>query len=112
MDALYDVLAPWGEILPLICVNDPDPLWVFNCGPIDALDLERSVVSQLRDGPIWQLRKAVFKPGVIPPGAIFKLPQMLKNSLLTTPTLVDRVREAGLSGCEFTHMGSAEPRLS
>jgi hypothetical protein len=43
----------------------------------------------------------VFRAGAIPPGAIFKIPQTSRSEMFVTEPLVERVREMGLSGCDF-----------
>jgi hypothetical protein len=98
--ALSDVLAEYGELLPLSC---PDTgLWVFNAlRVVDALDEDRSTLRRFSSGRIADIQRYAFDLERIAGIDIFRLPQTPRGPLCLGGGFVDRVRAAALRGVDF-----------
>jgi hypothetical protein len=98
--ALGDVLAGYGELMPLSC---PDTeLWVFNAlRVVDALDEERSTLRRFTSGRIADIQRHVFHPDRVAGVEVFRLPQTPRGPLCLSGDFVDRVHSAGLRGAGF-----------
>lgn len=106
--ALRDMLEAGGEILPL-ATNDGVDLFVLNVTRvIDALDEERSDLTRFPDSnKIMAVWAPAFHEPMIRGVDFFKLP-MRSSCLLVGDYFVERVREAGLEGLDFTPVWSPE----
>ena len=102
VDALLDLLAESGEILPLSC--DEGDFFVFNVTqPLDALDESASELRRFgRDGGgrVKQIVRHAFLPERVT-ASIFRIPQKPLR-LYVTQRFVDRVEGAGLTGFRFS----------
>jgi len=100
VDALHDVLAAHGEVLPLV-TDDAVPLWVFNARAVDALDEERSNITRFPgSNQIMRIVKIAFIESALRGVDMFRLPHRA-SSTYVSQRFVDRVHEAGLVGLEF-----------
>jgi hypothetical protein len=98
--ALGDVLADYGELLPLSC---PDTeLWVFNALRfVDALDEDGSTLRRFSSGRIADIQRYAFHPERVAGVEIFRLPQTPRGPLCVSGEFVERVRAAELRGADF-----------
>jgi hypothetical protein len=78
-------------------------LQVFNVlSVIDALDLDRSELARLpNSNQIIKVRTHVFVAERIRNAKIFKVPQLLKQSVYVTEEIVEAVTRSGLKGVGF-----------
>ena len=99
VDLLGDLIAPYGELLPLEC--DEAVLAAFNVHRIiDALDERRStVVRYPSSGRVMAIERHAFAPEIVGEAVIFKIPEV--GSTYVTDEFVNRVETAGLRGLDF-----------
>jgi hypothetical protein len=100
INVLQDVINETGELLPLIC--DEEPLWAFNVTNVleGALDLEQSSYKQFDTGHLYGIKKYVFKEDVVADQYIFR-ESKINGQLFVTDRFRNIVEDAGLLGFEF-----------
>jgi hypothetical protein len=101
IDALGELFAADGELLPLLC--DSANLSVFNSLKVlDALDIERSEIVFFPDSDrIMQIRRYVFISARLRGVTMFKVPQLLSHSVYLTEATVKAVNRSKLTGVGF-----------
>jgi len=108
LDALGDVLADHGEVLPLLPVRGEE-FFLFNVTRvIDALDEENSLLTRFPGGRIMVIDAPTFIEPKIRGVHLFKLPNQRVNLIFVSDYFAERVRSAGLTGMEFTPAWSPE----
>jgi hypothetical protein len=95
VEALGDILTSNGELLPLD-TNEGGWFAYNTLTVLDALDEERSVVSRLSNGAVYDVREYVFHPERLQGATIFRIPQTPR--VLVTGTFKELVEAAGLRG--------------
>lgn len=106
VDALLDLLAENGELLPL--ASEEGKYYAYNVTHVvDALDADRSEVQRFSDGGVMEVVRHEFRLDRIAGQSIFKVPELRVRVFVTEP-FVRRVREAGLTGFDFPEVWSAE----
>lgn len=100
VDALRDILAANGELLPL-STDDGVELYVLNARSIDALDEANSVLMKFPGtNRIMHIQKVAFVASRIEGVDLFRLPHRA-SSTYVSERFVERVRAAGLRGLVF-----------
>jgi hypothetical protein len=101
LEAMSDLLRADGEVLPLACPEAD--LNVFNATRVlDALDEERSsLVKFPSSGRTMTIKEHAFRPAALDGANLFKIPQMLRGSVIVTDQVVKRVEGARLRGVAF-----------
>jgi hypothetical protein len=104
VDALRDFLEPNGELLPL--VSSVGEYYAYNVTTVvDVLDHERSDIDWYNDkhDTAFEIRRYECLPGRLTGLSIFRL---VENSVSTFvhQVFVDRVRQHGLRGFDFTRL--------
>lgn len=90
LDAVRDILAPYGEFLPLLCAETP--LWAFNVTELlDCLDQQASRIVRFRNGEIMRIEHAVFHFEQIRAVTAFKVPDARYGPIFFGQELVDLV---------------------
>jgi hypothetical protein len=102
VDALLDVLVENGELLP-VKVADEEYVVYNVTRRIDALDEERSKLVRFSDGGIMRVERYAFHREKLNQAIIFRVPQ-LRVPVFVTEAFVARVRDAGLTGFQFTEV--------
>jgi hypothetical protein len=100
MSALWDLLLPHGEFLPLDC---PDGSYcAYNVTRvIDVMDEDDSELERFSDGGIMDIVRPAFYAERIASEVIFKLPQMRSTPIFVTDRFVERIEEHGLVGFDL-----------
>lgn len=100
-EALGDLLAEHGELLPLAC--DEAELRVLNVlRVVDALDFDRSKVVRFpSSGAVLAIESHVFRPERLEGADIFRSPHMRESPVFVSERVVDRAEQAGLRGVGF-----------
>lgn len=101
IEAVGQLLAPYGELLPLEC--DDARLVVFSA-PIVANVLEesRSEIARFASGRIMDIRRPAFNLGALAGRGAFKLAELPRGDLFLRGDLVEAIRATGLTaGTEF-----------
>ncbi len=108
LDALRDVLAAHGEILPL-AADDGMEMWVHNVlGVLDAHDLERSHISRSEASDHSAvIYEHAFIPSVIGDAEMFRTP-VDPERVYFTDRFVERVKKLKLKGTDFIKLWSSE----
>jgi hypothetical protein len=100
LECLRDLVAPYGEFLPLDC-DDGREYLQFNClNFIDAFDRERSVFRELSGGRAQGLKHCHFKAGTFEDQVIFRTIETGSRTFVTD-TFVQRVLDCELTGFRF-----------
>lgn len=100
LNAVREILAPYGEFLPLRCAETP--LWAFNVTELlDCLDEQASRIVRFRNGEIMRIEHAVFHLEQIRAVAAFKVPDARYGPIFFGQELVDLIQAAGLRGLAF-----------
>ena len=108
LDALGDVLADHGEVLPLLPVRGEE-FFLFNATRvIDALDEENSLLTRFPGGRIMSIDAPTFIEPKIRGVHLFKLPNQRVNPIFVSDYFAQRVQSAGLTGMGFTPAWSPE----
>ena len=113
LDAMGDMISPYGEFLPIDCPNASMNLYFFNVtNGINGMDIDNT-----QYGYIFELRGAlrrhnvthyVFRPDVIRDEIIFKDLSTVKSSIYVTDRFVQAVIDANLTGFIFRRVWSEE----
>lgn len=104
VDSLLDLLVENGELLPLELGSTR--YYAYNVTRnVDALDEGRSEIVRFSSGRVMRVSRYEFYPDRIRDLSIFKLPQ-LRSDVFATSVFYKRVRDAGLSGFQFTEIWS------
>lgn len=99
VEAMEDVLASNGELLPLECADAR--LWLYNPALVaDAIDLGRSEVVRFDSGGIMKIARHAFNFEAIGDRDVFKLPIPVSETYVSE-SFVTRWRAAGLRGLDF-----------
>ena len=107
VEALRDLLADNGELLPLDCKDGN--YWVFNVTRvIDGLDEENSDVERFSSGRIMAVERFAFYPDKVRDLSIFKIPQFPKGGAYVTDSFTNRVKSANLTGFAFDLLWDSE----
>lgn len=102
VEALKDILLNNGEILPITLEGKKDSYYAFNTTTIiDALDEEKSIVTRFKNGSVMQINKYEFIPDKLKGLTIFKIPQLVRNTVYVTDKFVTRVKKENLTGFDF-----------
>ena len=98
VEALQDVLYPYGQILPLRSRDGEFYLWnVTNV--VDALDEERSRLTRFASsGRVMSVEQWAFKPAALGASVAFKVPQFRRAYTFVTEAFANRAGAAGLLG--------------
>lgn len=113
LDAMGDMISPYGEFLPIDCPNASMNLYFFNVtNGINGMDIDNT-----QYGYIFELRGALrrhnvthyaFRPEVIRDEIIFKDLSTIKSSIYVTDRFVQAVIDANLTGFIFRRVWSEE----
>lgn len=100
VEALQDILLPYGEILPLQSDDGTEFFTLNVTNIVDVLDESRADIARHSDGRILEIRRFAFKATAATAGDVFRLP------IICTPTFlsqrfVDMVRAKELVGLRF-----------
>lgn len=110
VEALREILAANGEILPLAPV-DGSEMFVYNARVVDGLDEEHaSLVKFPGSDRIMRLKSAAFIESVVRGVDIFRLPHRA-SATYVSKVFVERVAAAGLRGLEFRPIWSPSETL-
>ena len=106
VEALRDMLAANGEVLPL-STDDGVDLFVLNARVVDALDEAKSSLMKFPGtNRIMRIKKVAFDPSAVGDADLFRLPHRA-SSTYVSERFVERVRAAGLRGLVFNKVWSA-----
>ncbi|MCK2238967.1 MULTISPECIES: imm11 family protein [unclassified Crossiella] len=108
IDVLAPLLAEFGELLP---ARFPDArlalLNVLNV--VDALDEEASEIIRFQSsGRIMRIETPVFRPELVPPRSVFKIPQMPAGEIFYTEEIVREFEKSGFAGLWFKALWDTE----
>jgi hypothetical protein len=112
VDALRDFLEPNGELLPL--VSSVGEYYAYNVTTVvDILDHERSDIVWFNERRVGALRIRRYEciPKKLTGLSIFRLVEM-SSSTFVHQVFVDRVRQHGLQGFDFTRLYPVPKSLS
>lgn len=104
VEALHDLLEPNGELLPL--VSSVGEYYAYNVTTVaDILDHERSEIEWFNEGRVLALEISRYEclPQKLSGLSIFRIVEM-SSSTFVHQVFVDRVREHGLRGFDFTRL--------
>ncbi len=101
VDVVGEILRPHGVVLPLLC--EEARLALFSAPLAEGvLDEERSQIKRFRSGRIMELRKPVFRTGLLGGVKAFKLSEDSRGDLYLTGDVVEEILATGLtSGTDF-----------
>ncbi len=101
VDVVGEILRPHGVVLPLLC--EEARLALFSAPLVEGvLDEERSQIKRFRSGRIMELRKPVFRTGLLGGVKAFKLSEKPRGDLYLTGDVVEEILATGLtSGTDF-----------
>jgi hypothetical protein len=99
VSALRDLCLQAGELLPLTCIDADLVAWNVTT-VVNALDQEKSKVLRFPSGRVMSIKQARFKPEVVDGLVAFRIPEV-RTSIFVGSALVERVKEAGLTGTRF-----------
>jgi hypothetical protein len=100
VSALRDLLVGNGEILSVSIMGEE--CFLFNVTRVvDALDEPNSVLDRFDDGRVFYIEHHSFFPHKLQGLSVFKIPQMVGDSIFVTDVFVERVESAGLKGFWF-----------
>jgi hypothetical protein len=103
--ALYDLMQPHGEILPLRHARRR--YFAYNVTTvIDAIDQGTAKIERFSDGAVMSIVEYAFKPDAIGNAAFFTIPQLPRAHVYVTDVVVDRVARAELLGFVFRRIWS------
>ena len=98
VEALQDVLFPYGQILPLRSPDGEFYLWNIT-NVIDALDEDRCDLTRFASSErVMMVRKWAFRPHAIGASAAFKVSHFPRAFPFVTEAFVSQLRRAGLLG--------------
>jgi hypothetical protein len=107
VDALLDVLVPFGELLPL--TGEATGFFVYNVTRIiPALDEEQSSLVRFDSGGIMMVSRYVFHAARVREEVVFKVPN-IHMTVFATEVLVRRAKEAGLTGFDLPAVWAPPP---
>ncbi|NJK32072.1 MAG: hypothetical protein HC927_06440 [Deltaproteobacteria bacterium] len=99
VELLRELLLPVGELLPLIC--EDQPLWLFNCTHIaDVLDEEASVFKADAEGTIYWFERFAWRPEA-EDQAFFRLPRTTVNATYLSERVAQIIRASDLRGFDL-----------
>ena len=105
LDCLADLIAECGEALPL-ATEDGTELFLLNIRKVDALDENESVLVRFPSSEkIMRIKKVAFVREAIVGLDLFRLP-LRSGTTYVSERFVQRVRDCGLLGLEFTEAWS------
>jgi hypothetical protein len=102
-EALFEVLDPYGEWLPLESA-DGDYVLFNVTSVLNALDLDESTYTLYPSGGINRILTYQFLLPAIDGCAIFRLPRSQSLQILVTERVIERVQAAGLMGFRFDEL--------
>lgn len=110
-DTLRTQIAETGELLPLMC--DEEPLQAFNVTTVrdDVLDLEQTEAGRFSTGHLAHTTKYVFFPEALRDATFFRIEQT-PSGVYVTDSVVKTVRDAGLQGFAFELVWSSDNELA
>lgn len=120
LNALREVIAPYGEFLPLIS-SDGEFTAFKVLHFIDAIDIERSEIKwypqvkrQLgQPKHVEKIKRFEFHEEKLQGAVIFRIPQLPLHEVFVTDVFANRVREADLKGFSFKQVWpQPEPVIS
>jgi hypothetical protein len=107
VNALYDMLEPNGELLPIIC--EGENYFLFNVTRlINALDEDSCDLERFDDGRIMDIDRYSFFKDRLRGTVVFKLPQDSLGWVYVTDPFVMRVKATGLRGFKFPLVWSSD----
>ncbi len=100
VDKLRNFIEETGELLPVIC--DEEPLHAFNITTVrdDVLDLEQTEASRFSTGHPAHITKYVFFPEALRDTSFFRI-ERAPSGIYVTDSVVKAVKAAGLKGFSF-----------
>lgn len=105
INILNDLINDRVEYLPFICSGKEKYQGINVLKAVDCIDYDNSKVVRFRDGKIMAFEKYVFKKDKLKDSHIFKIPDINNSAVFVSQKFVNRVKEAGLEGFEFTEVG-------
>jgi hypothetical protein len=113
VDKMGDFLLKYGELLPLLCANEKEKLFLYNPTQVlDALDETRSSIVRFDSGRIMMIDRYEFLAEKIKSAEIFKIRQLRVSPTFVSQTFVSLWKKSELKGLKFDEVWDSQSQGS